>query len=371
MNARDQDLNRTGDLAGSLPPALEARLSLPRRRRSGPEGEIVTYRLDSPYACTDEIRVALPVTFTPYASTRPCSARCVFCSENLRKQDAGVHSSRLRPSDSYFSELSHALAALRGLPMGISLSGLEMTDDPAWFQRLLEVLQYHERDRQPFTEKVLYTNGAGLGSGSQRAPLLASISRFGVERIEWSRHSHRQAQNDRIMRFRPEARVAENSCFERSVRAVQETTPVTLVCLLQRDGICSASDLLEYLQWAENLGVGRVVFREFSQLDESYVLNGTARVLARNRVSAETVARELLSDAQYRECLMPLESSEGYYFWNIRFLWRERLEVVLEASSYRRMNALHASDVIYKLVFHANGRLTGDWSPNERILLGA
>ena len=140
---------------------------------------------------------------------------------------------------------------------------------------------------------------------------------------------------------------------------------------LQRDGICSASDLLEYLQWAEVLGVGRVVFREFSQLDESYVLNGTARVLARNRVSAETVARELIRDAQYRECLMPLESSEGYYFWNIRFLWRERLEVVLEASSYRRMNALHASDVIYKLVFHANGRLTGDWSPNERILLAA
>ncbi|ACD57571.1 hypothetical protein PXO_04294 [Xanthomonas oryzae pv. oryzae PXO99A] len=28
---------------------------------------------------------ALPITFTPYASVRPCAVRCGFCSENLRQ----------------------------------------------------------------------------------------------------------------------------------------------------------------------------------------------------------------------------------------------------------------------------------------------
>ena len=282
-----------------------------------------------------------------------------------------MHSSQLRPGENYFTGLTHALGALRGLPMGVSLSGLEMTDDPGWFLRLIDLLHDHEREAAPFTEKVLYTNGSGFGSHDQRRPLIASIERFGVQRIEWSRHSHRQEQNDRIMRFRPSLRVADNRDFEQSLRAVLETVPVTLVCMLQHGGVDSAEALLEYLDWAESLGIRRVVFREFSQLDDSYALNGTARMIARNRVPAESIARELIDNPRYRGHLLSAEITEGYYFWNIGYRSRRQTEVLLEASSYRRMNVLHASDVIYKLVFHANGRLTGDWSPNERILLNA
>lgn len=42
-------------------------------------------------------RAALPITLTPYASVRPCSARCGFCSENLRTQSGGVAAAQLRP----------------------------------------------------------------------------------------------------------------------------------------------------------------------------------------------------------------------------------------------------------------------------------
>jgi hypothetical protein len=62
-------------------------------------------------------RCAQPITFTPYASARPCSARCRFCSENLVNAQSGMRAARLRPGPGYFAMLDHALAALRGLPL--------------------------------------------------------------------------------------------------------------------------------------------------------------------------------------------------------------------------------------------------------------
>ncbi|MFX7620792.1 hypothetical protein ABTJ52_20545, partial [Acinetobacter baumannii] len=69
------------------------------------------------------VQIAQPVTFTPYASAQPCSARCRFCSETL--DEGGPHAAALRPGPQYGAQLRQALAALRGLPLSWSLSGLE------------------------------------------------------------------------------------------------------------------------------------------------------------------------------------------------------------------------------------------------------
>ncbi|WP_428214340.1 hypothetical protein, partial [Enterococcus casseliflavus] len=45
------------------------------------------------------VQIAQPVTFTPYASAQPCSARCRFCSETL--DDGGPHAAALRPGPQY------------------------------------------------------------------------------------------------------------------------------------------------------------------------------------------------------------------------------------------------------------------------------
>ena len=86
-------------------------------------------------------RVAQPITFTPYAAARPCSARCLFCSENLRPLDSGALAQALRPGPDHFELLGAALAQLRGLPLSWSLSGLESSDDESWFLRLLATLR--------------------------------------------------------------------------------------------------------------------------------------------------------------------------------------------------------------------------------------
>ena len=128
-----------------------------------------------------------PITFTPYASARPCSARCTFCSENLRTTGAGRAAATLRPRIDYFDALRAALAQLPGLPLSYSLSGLETSDDPDWCLSMLDVLDAAARDGVPVADRVLYSNGAGFA----RAPgdaLLDAFSHFGLSWVELSRH---------------------------------------------------------------------------------------------------------------------------------------------------------------------------------------
>lgn len=342
-------------------------LGLPLRLRSLPGHQVVQHRLRDARALQPVIHAALPLTLTPYAATGPCPARCVFCSENLRVEGAGRHASMLRPGPDWLAGLRRALHALDGLPFGISLSGLEPTRDCDWLLALLEALQQHEVNAsQPFTEKILYSNGTGFGREHERDKLLHALCSFGLQRVEWSRHAHEQAGNDRIMRFRADTAIADQQQFERSLTAVTQRLPVTLVCLLQRGGVDTVSALLAYLSWAEQQGVGGVVFREFARTGANYRRSFTQLTLQQRRVSCEAALRRLLGG----DCeLEPVALSEGYYFWSMELLWRGRLRVVFESSDYRRLQQLHASDTVYKLVYHNNGHLCADWDPEQRVLL--
>lgn len=308
-------------------------------------------------------RFAQPITFTPFASARPCSARCVFCSETLQHREATVLSASLRPRPDYPTGLRRALAALRGLPVGLSLSGLESTDDADWLLAVLAALAEHSRV-SPVDERVLYTNAAGLARPDSRARLLPALADLPLTRAEVSRHHFDAALNNNIMRFRPGEAVRAGEAFAAAVRATLEAVPVRLVCIIQRGGVADLADTLAYLQWARDLGVRDVVLREFSRLHDLYRDNATARAISGGRVAIEPLVLAALADPAF----IPVELTRGYYYWNLRLRWRD-VDVTLETSDYEVMKSRHRSDTIHKLVYHANGNLCGDWDPGTRVLL--
>lgn len=316
--------------------------------------------------------VALPVTFTPFASAQPCSARCVFCSETLWPRNSQRLSASLRPGVGYHEGLARALAELRGLPLGISLSGLESTDVPEWLLGVLDVLEAHERHPNGLVEeKVLYSNSAGLSRETSGAVLLPRLARYGLTRVEISRHYHEAARNNSIMRFRPGQPIARQEVFEETVRATREHVPVRLVCIVQRTGVATPEAVEAYLSWVvEQLGVTDVVFREFSRLHGLYRPNGTQRTIERDRVAIESLLTPLLPDAlRGHSDFEPVELTQGYYYWNVRMRWHGRCDVTFESSDYEEMKARHRSGVIHKFVFHANGNLCADWDPEREVLL--
>ena len=313
-------------------------------------------------------RLARPITFTPYASSRPCSARCAFCSENLRTERGGVPAARLRPDAGYFAGLGRALAALRGVPLSWSLSGLENTDDPGWLLQLLDTLRAAERAGIVIEDRVLYSNGAGFAH-AQGPGLRDALRRFGLSWIELSRHHHDGAANQALMRFRAGEPIAGQGVVERVLASLAEAFPVRLVCLLQRGGVRTPQGVAAYLDWARAHGAGTVIFREFSQLDASYRDNATARHLGAARVPMAPLLQACLADASTCAGWQVESLTEGYYFWNLRLRTPGGLQVVFERSDYAAMHRRHASGDVYKLVYFANGELCAGWEPGHEVLL--
>jgi hypothetical protein len=313
-------------------------------------------------------KVALPITFTPFASVQPCSARCVFCSETLIHKEASQLSASLRPQHDYFDGLERALFALRDLPLCFSLSGLEATDQAAWLESLLDVLQHHQDGGGRVDEKVLYSNAAGLARETTGERLLPRIRAFGLTRAEISRHHYQQEKNDAIMRFRQGQPIRDTVVFERTLRELLDAEiPVRLVCVLQAGGVAAVEEMWAYLAWAASCGVSDVVFREFSRLHDTYKENQTYRHIESHRVVLEDLLEDLLEDPLPTGCAWT-GLTVGYYFWNIEMRTAEGVKVTFETSDYRAMKARHRSDVLYKLVYHANGNLCGDWDPSRTIL---
>jgi len=310
---------------------------------------------------------AQPITFTPYASAQPCSARCRFCSENLRPSAAGPAAATLRPPADYFAGLRRVLRALVGLPMSWSLSGLENSDDPAWLLQLLESLQSAEAAGCTIEQRVLYSNGHGL-AGPAGDALIESLRRFGLSWLELSRHHHAELSNQALMRFRDGVAVRDNQTLHGLVARLQLAFPVKLVCVVQRGGIADASLLRAYLDWARALGVKAVIFRELARLDAGYRANATARYLAAARVPVANLFADCLDDASLGARLQPRLRTRGYYFSNVVCRFDDDVDVTFEAADYADMHARHASGRVYKLVYFANGELCGGWQPGRDVL---
>ncbi len=305
------------------------------------------------------------MTFTPFASVEPCTARCHFCSETLIYKKATQLSATLRPGTDYFHQLKNAFHETGHIPKGLSLSGLEATSNADWLLNVLLIAKEAEQKFSSFDDRVLYTNLTGF-TRDRSLELLKALNAFQLTRAEVSRHSQIETKNQEIMNFRPGISVKLNSVFEDGLRKTLEWIPVKLVAVIQKGGIETAEDVIAYLNWAKDLGVKQVVFRELSRLHNLYKSNVTAKYVEANRVAIGDVlkaATENEADFSYEEFV------EGYYYQNHRFSWKGEMDVIFESSDYLQMKKLHQSDTIYKMVFHANGNLTADWDPGQHVLL--
>ncbi|WP_225444578.1 hypothetical protein [Pseudomarimonas arenosa] len=312
-------------------------------------------------------RLAQPITFTPYASAQPCSARCRFCSEALRPDFAGPIAAKLRPGPGYFQGLATALSLLTAVPLSWSLSGLESTDDIDWMLQLLGVLSAAESAGLSVESRVLYSNLAGF-SGTRAEALIQALHSFGLGWIEVSRHHHDGARNQAIMRFRDGLGVVDNDGFRATVRKLDARLRYKLVCVVQRGGVDSVDELLAYLDWALAHGAEQVIFRELARMDGAYLPNSTSRYVAQQRIDIGDLLARCLQRRAFADRWLPRRVTRGYYFSNIVLAEEGGREIVFEAADYGDMHQRHDSDRVYKLIYFANGELAADWQPGRRTL---
>lgn len=307
------------------------------------------------------------LTFTPFANAVRCNAHCAFCSEELMRHEGHQLTAKRLIDDypAYFARLAAVLRPFRGVPLGLSLSGLEATAEPHWLRQLLAGLAEAEANGLLFNEKVLYTNGSGLAT---HPDLGLALQDFGLTRLELSRCHHDEHLNQGIMRFNRNQPIRHNAVYEATVRWLHRHLTVKNSCILTGAGIATLPDVERYLTWANGLGVRQVVFRELSRLEGSYLPNVFTEWIEANRVPIEPL---LAAVAPTLETARPgwqyAGSTFGYYYYNEHYRWQD-LEVVFETSSYPALQAANATGVLQKLILHSDGTLSGDWDPDSLVL---
>lgn len=307
------------------------------------------------------------LTFTPFANAVPCNAHCRFCSEELQQkenhQPTALH--YIADYEQYFTALEQAILAVKNLHIGLSLSGLEATAEPIWLLRFLEILEKIQPVFQ-FDEKVLYTNGSGLLKYPKLIPALQAV---GFDRIELSRCHPDQTINQSIMYFNRNEAIWQNTHYETLIKNLQGKLFVKNSCILTKKGTQTIEDIEAYLLWAMDLGIKEVVLRELSRLDDSYMSNPTLKWVEENRVPIEPLLQEIASSySEVRADWKYLYSTVGYYYYNEHFLYQNKLEVILETSSYAALESANQTGIIHKMVFHSNGNLCGGWNPDTNII---
>ena len=312
------------------------------------------------------VRLRPGLTFTPFANPVRCNAHCAFCSEELvRKGGHRPTAQRLiTGQEEWLTGLRQVLRRIAILPKGFSLSGLEATADPDWLLAVLAVME-EQRNSCRWDEKVLYTNGSGLLT---HTALLPALAHAGFDRMELSRCHWDAEVNQRIMRFNRNQPVWTAQGYGQLVRQALAHVSVRNSCILTQAGVASLPDVEQYLHHASQQGVTEVVFRELSRMGDAYEPNVEAQWIERHRVPIETLLDAVWSVEGCAHGWEYRHSTLGYYYYNEHYLWRGKVKVVLETSSYPALMRANASGVVNKLVYHSNGNLCGDWDPDNLVL---
>ena len=214
---------------------------------------------------------------------RGCQAACPFCfSRASISVDQGSGSPNWRRVESVL-EAAAERGAIRAVITGGGEPSLLPSDD---LHRLIGLCA----DR--FDKVVLISNGYTWAKLEERDRLdsLGALQAAGLTVLSVSRHHHLNAQNAELMGLdtQSERLAATWSRYREKFPRMS----LRWVCVLQRNGIASFSDVEAYLRWAVSTGVPEVCFKELyvsSSVESVYHSNESNDWSHRHQVPLDVV----------------------------------------------------------------------------------
>jgi len=181
------------------------------------------------------------------------------------------------------------LASVRGAQRAVVTGGGEPT-----MLRRKDLLRLIRSCRSRFDKVVLITNGVKLATldEADASDHFRELHDAGLSVLAVSRHHPSEAVNARLMNL--ETRTPSLLRAYATNRTALPNLRCRLICVLQRGGVESISDIDEYVRWAVSSGVEEVCFKELyvSTSHESVYFSHTANDWsARNQVPLSLVHR--------------------------------------------------------------------------------
>lgn len=295
-------------------------------------------------------------------SAQACNAKCPFCVEELRPSSRGRELSLQKKIESddeiYFAAMEEVLQELRPLNPSLSVTGGEPSKDRR-LPRILSIAESHNLRKRTVT-----TNGSGLLDHCDGKPMIEWIADTGVKHLNISRAHPDQELNARLMVLKDGLTVEQL----RQVVAIarQGGTRPRLSCVLLIGQIDSVEGIIDYLRFAQSIGVDNVIFRQLMGTDPATVLqNHVVTYSDRFRARLETILDRLSEDHRFEFQRQII----GYYYYVE--VWRyENIDVVFEEDDLAQLEATKRTGphIVHELIFHPNARLASTWQPWDGIL---
>lgn len=292
------------------------------------------------------------ISFTPYIYNL-CSADCRFCSEQLIRGKSLKHYTEV--SDKYFDKLETIFEQLKQTEIFLSLSGKEPSLSLDFIENVLITAEKFENIKT----KVVYSNLSGLAKQSRFEKFERIVKKYSINRIECSRHDFDAKRNNEIMRFKNGFGLSNNN-FDNIIMRLNEFMSTKLVCVIQKTGVYNCSKVSDYLEYAVNLGVKSVVFRELCVFSDCVTDNTVSNYILENMVEIYDIISKLNSDFKL------INIKKGYYYFSFQYSYKG-LRVDFEMSDYDKMELTHKGKILHKLIYYPDGQLCSDWNNNLPI----
>ncbi len=187
-----------------------------------------------------------------------CNCDCNFCITKHGKQIPAI------PDSEYLQQLEMVFSQIHGLPIEITITGGEPTLFP---ERLIPAL--HMIDSHGFPHRTFLTNGSGLLKNWEGKPIIQYLKETGaIYNLNLSRQHMDETRNMELMKGMVpsilDLKQISSFCDVNQMDA-------RLSCNVMKGGICDFDSMMEYMDFAENIGFRNMIFRELPNGEADYI----------------------------------------------------------------------------------------------------
>ncbi|MGF7010621.1 cyclic pyranopterin phosphate synthase [Lachnospiraceae bacterium PF1-22] len=284
---------------------------------------------------------------------KKCNAACDFCVEALRSK---ARNSKLDDS-AYLEQLDTVLKLMRSLNTSISITGGE----PTISSKLLAVLK--KVNDYGFRKRVITTNGSHLLSmSSEGKTILDHIIENRFNHLNISKASFNEADNYSLMHY-SEGCTTNDDLRIIIPRANKNNLQVRMSCVINKKGIYTFEDVIQYIEFYNRMGCNQFVFRELMNYKFDKDSNREKeRFYKQNFVDIQPAILDFIEkDDQFQL----IKEVKGYYY-NVLVYQYGDCSVCFEKANLVKMKERDSK--IYEFILHENGRLCGSWDDSEELI---
>lgn len=287
------------------------------------------------------------VGLTVYVTNR-CNSDCDFCMNKY--EENFLCSKEIMDDEEYLNRLEYILQVLKPINPSIMITGGEPTKS----KRLPEVIKLIHK--YGYKLRSFSTNGTGLLDVTDgKSNLQYMYENNFLNNINISRHAISNADNFKIMKTKGD--LTDNQIREIASFCASHNMRVRMGCTLQQSSVSNLSQMLEYYQHYQMLGIDTVVFREPIPINPSRA--------GFEKYQKETVdIASIFEDINLRSDFVYAYTLDGLYYNVKHFRYQDKL-----VKCYREKHTA-SSDIVRDLIFYADGRLVDtNWDDTAKTLI--